>query len=38
MKRRREQQANGVALYSAIMPAIEPWAAKLGIGLPLAIS
>jgi LDH2 family malate/lactate/ureidoglycolate dehydrogenase len=38
MKRRREQLANGVALYPAIMPAIEPWAAKLGIGLPLAIS
>ena len=38
MKRRREQLANGVALYPAIMPAIEPWAAKLGIGLPLAIA
>jgi len=38
MKRRREQLANGVALYPAIMPALEPWAAKLGIGLPLAIA
>ena len=38
MKRRREQLANGVALYPAIMPALDPWAAKLGIGLPLAIA
>ncbi|MEO8674050.1 MAG: Ldh family oxidoreductase [Casimicrobiaceae bacterium] len=38
MKRRREQLANGVALYPAIMPALLPWAAKLGITLPSAIS
>jgi LDH2 family malate/lactate/ureidoglycolate dehydrogenase len=27
----REQIANGVALYPAIMPALEPWARKLGV-------
>lgn len=37
MKRRREQQANGVALYPAIMPALEPWATKLGITPPTAL-
>jgi len=35
MKRRREQQMNGVALYPAIMPALLPWAHKLGVA-PLA--
>ena len=34
MKRRREQQANGIALYPTIMPALEPWATKLGIAPP----
>ena len=34
MKRRREQQANGVALYPAIMPELIPWARKLGITPP----
>jgi len=34
LKRRREQRANGVALYPSIMPALEPWAEKLGVGLP----
>ena len=34
MKRRREQQANGVALYPAIMPELVPWARKLGITPP----
>jgi len=37
MKRRREQHANGVALYPAIMPALEPWATKLNVALPLAL-
>jgi LDH2 family malate/lactate/ureidoglycolate dehydrogenase len=37
MKRRREQQANGVALYPTIMPALEPWAAKLAVSPPLAV-
>ncbi len=34
MRRYREQQAKGVALYPTIMPALEPWAAKLGVALP----
>jgi LDH2 family malate/lactate/ureidoglycolate dehydrogenase len=34
MKRRREQLANGVALYPTIMPALLPWATKLGIAQP----
>jgi len=34
LKRRREQRANGVALYPAIMPALEPWGVKLGVALP----
>lgn len=34
MKRRREQLAKGVALYPAIMPALEPWATKLRVALP----
>jgi len=38
MKRRREQQANGVALYPAIMPELTPWAEKLGIAPPSPIA
>jgi hypothetical protein len=38
MKRRREQQANGVALYPAIMPELVPWATKFGVAVPPAIS
>ena len=34
MGRLREQRANGVALYPTIMPALEPWAAKLGVAAP----
>lgn len=34
MRRLREQRRNGVALYPAIMPALVPWAEKLGIALP----
>lgn len=34
MKRRRLQQANGVALYPSIMPALLPWATKLGVAVP----
>ena len=34
LSRRRQQRANGVALYPAIMPAILPWAAKLGVAAP----
>ena len=34
LKRWREQRDGGVALYPTIMPALEPWAAKLGVKLP----
>ena len=38
MKRRREQLANGVALFPAIMPSLLPWADKLRVAAPTAIS
>jgi len=34
MKRLREQRAQGVALYPTIMPALVPWAEKLGVVVP----
>ena len=34
LRRYREQKANGVALYPKIMPALEPWAQKLGVTMP----
>lgn len=34
LRRRREQRANGVALYPTIMPALAPWAEKLGVASP----
>ena len=34
LRRRREQNAAGVALYPTIMPAIAPWADKLGVAPP----
>ncbi len=34
LKLRAEQLAQGVALHPAIMPALEPWAGKLGVALP----
>ena len=34
MKRLREQSAQGVALYPTIMPALVPWAEKLGVAVP----
>jgi len=34
----REQRANGVALYPAIMPALEPWARRLGVTGPAPVS
>jgi len=37
LRRRREQLSNGVALYPAIMPALAPWAEKLGVVLPQAL-
>ncbi|MGC1173907.1 Ldh family oxidoreductase [Polaromonas sp.] len=33
----REQSRSGVALYPAILPALAPWAAKLGVPEPAAI-
>ena len=34
MARLRDQRERGVALYPTIMPALAPWAAKLGVALP----
>ena len=34
MARMREHRAQGVALYPTIMPALEPWAEKLGVAMP----
>ena len=34
MGRLRDQRARGVALYPSIMPALVPWAEKLGVALP----
>jgi L-lactate dehydrogenase len=34
MARLREQRAHGVALYPTIMPALAPWAEKLGVAVP----
>ena len=34
MRRLREQRENGVALYPTIMPALLPWAEKLGVAPP----
>jgi len=36
LEKRAEQLAHGVALYPSIMPALEPWAAKLGVAMPAA--
>jgi len=36
MGRLRHQREQGVALYPTIMPALEPWAAKLGVAVPEA--
>jgi L-lactate dehydrogenase len=38
LRRRREQRANGVALYPTIMPALVPWAQKLGVPPPAPAS
>jgi LDH2 family malate/lactate/ureidoglycolate dehydrogenase len=37
LKLMREQLARGVALHPSILPALEPWAAKLGVAMPRAI-
>jgi len=37
LKRHREQTANGVALFPAIMPSLQPWAEKLLVPVPAGI-
>jgi L-lactate dehydrogenase len=37
MRRYRDNVDNGVALYPAIMPALAPWAKKLGVDAPTAV-
>jgi L-lactate dehydrogenase len=34
LARRREQLAHGVALHADVLPALAPWAEKLGVALP----
>lgn len=36
LKLMREQLATGVALHPAILPALEPWAAKFGVEMPVS--
>jgi len=36
LQRRREQLEHGVELHAGILPALEPWAEKLGVPLPPA--
>jgi len=38
LRRRAAQLARGVDLYPSIVPALTPWAAKLGVALPAAIA
>ncbi len=38
LRRRAEQQANGVALYPSILPSITPWAVKLGVAAPAMLA
>jgi LDH2 family malate/lactate/ureidoglycolate dehydrogenase len=38
MRRHREQSANGVALFPAILPALAPWATRLGVAMPAALA
>jgi LDH2 family malate/lactate/ureidoglycolate dehydrogenase len=37
LARRREQLADGVTLHPEIMPALAPWADKLGVRAPVAV-
>jgi len=34
LKLREQRLAEGVALHADILPALEPWAKKLGVALP----
>jgi L-lactate dehydrogenase len=36
LARRKEQLAHGVALYPSVLPALKPWAEKLGVAMPAA--
>ena len=38
MKRYRDQQANGVALFAGILPSLAPWSEKLQVAMPAAAS
>jgi LDH2 family malate/lactate/ureidoglycolate dehydrogenase len=38
LRLRREQLDRGVRLYPSIMPALKPWAEKLGVSLPQAVA
>lgn len=38
LQKRREQLERGVALYPRILPALTPWAQKLGVAMPAATS
>jgi LDH2 family malate/lactate/ureidoglycolate dehydrogenase len=38
LRRRAEQLANGVELHPAILPALAPWAEKLGVAVPAALA
>jgi hypothetical protein len=35
MKRYRDQQDHGVALFGGIMPSLQPWSEKLGVAMPV---
>jgi hypothetical protein len=34
MQRYRDQQAHGIALHPGILPSLQPWAKRLGVGVP----
>ncbi len=38
MKRYREQQDRGVALFGGIMPSLQSWSEKLGVAMPVAVT
>lgn len=38
LKLRREQLTNGVVLHAAAMPALRPWAERLGVAIPGALN
>jgi LDH2 family malate/lactate/ureidoglycolate dehydrogenase len=38
LSRRARQLRDGVALFSTVLPALEPWAARYGVAMPAAIA